>query len=850
MPFRYQKHCLHAAFFIGLAFALGAAELPDYQTIAQNTESVAAEDADIDFLSETLAVPDDATFDVDTEVDTEQNRDKLREVWTKTKAFMKSAVTKDEAFKLPDSVLASWADSGCKMNRQKGKTFLDRNSCNADCIVVVNTLEGKVNPLTQNGLVDIASALQDAVDKASREVKRSAFPSCNVILPKGHYTITKAISMRSHVHVVGNSATITLPQRNYHFDKYFPAFEFKGQGINDANPSTADAPLFTFSAPPSKPIGPGRQINLPSDVASAAAKLLARKERVVLRAYLIGVPDMTQFLDTQHKVLYEKYADVVDPNGEGWAKNPIGYLVEVLSVSSSNVAQLRSSLPFTFHQHPFALQMLPASLFVANSALTDLFLVRPPVSPSDIQIIQANYCEGDSSQCDIIKKKNQDMALTEAIMVVMRYTLDVEIARNSMTGIVRSGTWMDNTLHACFHSNIVTNAHLFGDTGPGLGNGVTISEYSSYNSIIRNSFSTLRHAMLLQFGANSNVVAGNKNDKVRCQMCRESPVPRAAVQPVVDKLIARLKQLQQATVGIVNLATPVENSWARVILHDLVFNTSEPAVSTACANLQHDDASMQFSLLGQNIDWCADVSFHGLFSNNNLVEGNDVESIKIADYYGPSPSNVVFGNRINAGTLSVVVDRASTDTMLVDNLFTHGGINFLDDASSATCIGNKKGKLQPPISEFSLFSGPCALIKAHSKFLNLFFESHTKVMKMMSWFTDSCAYWDKNTGGKDNKFECIHDNMISVKARPESLFAHNTLKACTELKNECFDGLTGPASKHFCYVKSQSPASSTDSKVHRSGDVDAELTDAYDGDDDADVEMDSALLDDAIDNDV
>jgi len=842
MPFSYQKHCLHAVVLIGLAFALCAADSPGSQFTAENAESVAANDADIDFLSESPAVPDDVTIDVDTQ----QKRGEWRELWTKGWAYLKSWVTKDEEFKLPGSVLASWKDSGCRTTRQKRTNFLPNYLCNDDCIVVVNTQEAKVNPLTQNGLVDITAQLQGAVEKASVAATRRGIPTCTVMLPKGgQYTISKTISVRSRVHVMGNSATITLPQRSS-LVPYFPAFEFKGQG-------TADVPLFTFSTPPSKPIGPGQQIDLPSNVASAAAQLLARKERVVLRAYLLGVPDMQQFLDTQHKILYENYADVVNPNSKGeWAKNPIGFLVEVLSVSSSNVAQLRSSLPFKFHRSPFAMQMIPASNFVANSALTDLFLVRPSVSPSDIKIIQANYCEGDSSQCKAIKDENAAMHLQEAIMVVMRYTLDVQISRNSMTGIIRSGTWMDNTLHACFHDNIVTNAHLFGDTGPGFGNGVTLSEYSSYNSVSRNSFSTLRHAMLLQFGANSNVVANNKNNRVRCQMCRPSPMSHASAQSKVDELVAKLKQVQKVTLGIVDLATPLERSWGKVIIHDLSLIASEPAVSTACANLQHDDSSKQFSLLGQNIDWCADISFHGLFSNNNLVEGNDVESIKIADYYGPSPSNVVFGNRINAGTLSVVVDRASTDTMLVDNLFTHGGISFLDDASSVTCIDNKKGSWQPPISEFSVFSTPCTLLNAFSATLNTFVKSHTKVGKFTKWITDGCAYWDKNTGGKENKFDCIHDNIISVKARPESLFADKTQKACTQLKNACFDGMQGPVSKRFCYIQSPSPAPPTVSELESSPldedqYIDAELTDANDGDDDVDVELDSALYEDGSD---
>ena len=278
MQFRYQELCSLAVFLIGFAFALCAADSSNPDFLVENTESIVSNDADIDFLSESLSIPDDATFDADMA----QNRGKLKVLWTKTKAFFKDAVTKDEEFKLPGSVHASWRDSGCRMARQQTSSFFRRKTCSDVCNIIVNTIEAKVNPLTQNGLADIAANLQDAVERASIAATRRRLPSCTVTLPKGQYTISKTISVPSRVHVMGNSATITLPQRNPRINdgKYFPAFKFQGQGIG--KDSTADVPLFTFSTPPSKPIGPGKQINLPSNVALAAAGMLARKERVVL----------------------------------------------------------------------------------------------------------------------------------------------------------------------------------------------------------------------------------------------------------------------------------------------------------------------------------------------------------------------------------------------------------------------------------------------------------------------------------------------------------------------------------------------------------------------------------------
>ena len=123
----------------------------------------------------------------------------------------------------------------------------------------------------------------------------------------------------------------------------------------------------------------------------------------------------------------------------------------------------------------------------------------------------------------------------------------------------------------------------------------------------------------------------------------------------------------------------------------------------------------------------------------------------------------------------------------------------------------------------------------------------------MKWITDGCAYWDRNTGGKANKFKCMNDNIMGVKARPQSLFADTTLKACTDLKPECFDGMQGPAPKRFCDVKSPSSSAKTDSSPPKTNsrlddddqDVDADMGDAYDSDDDVDVEMDT--LDDSDD---
>jgi len=206
------------------------------------------------------------------------------------------------------------------------------------------------------------------------------------------------------------------------------------------------------------------------------------------------------------------------------------------------------------------------------------------------------------------------------------------------------------------------------------------------------------------------------------------------------------------------------------------------------------------------------VSFHGLYSNNNLIEGNDVDTIKIADYYGPSPSNVVFGNRINARSLGIVVDRASTDTAIVDNLFTDGGVSFFDDASTAMCVENKQCltpwscllKQAPEFHDIDFFKSSCGLFRSTTVQTALSSLYTTKLGKKVDLqgkvkiANDGCAYLDRVLGGRDDKNACEDQNDKKFTDRPASLFSDRTLKACSELSPKCFDGMRRPAAKVTC----------------------------------------------------
>lgn len=309
--------------------------------------------------------------------------------------------------------------------------------------------------------------------------------------------------------------------------------------------------------------------------------------------------------------------------------------------------------------------------------------------------------------------------------------------------------------------------------------------------------------MLLQYGANSNVVANNKNDKVRCQICRPSPVPDATA--AIIHQVLRLG-------GFV--LSPLEEAWSKVSVDALKLDEKIPAVQTACVNTQYENNdAKEFTLLGKKFDWCADVSFHGLYSNNNLIEGNDVDTIKIADFYGPSPSNVIFGNRIKARSLGIVVDRASTHTTIVDNLFMDGGISFFDDASSAVCIENKQCilqgascviKQQPEFHDIDFGKSSCEWYTSSGVQYGVDKLALTKLGKEVdlqqknNQIKDGCAYLNRILGGRRNKDACEAQNDDNYSPRPASLFADTTLKACSDLLPKCFDNMRRPAPRLSC----------------------------------------------------
>jgi hypothetical protein len=646
---------------------------------------------------------------------------------------------------------------------------------------------------------------------------------------------------------MGNSASIILPFRS---GKFFPAFEFQGQG--DVDPALS----FDFSSRVSPSVGPGKIITLPSNVAAAAAKLLADNQRVVMKAVLSGVPNLRVFNDTEHTFLYEHYRELVH-GPDGWAQDPVGYLVEILGVNS-NVAQLRSSLPFEFGQRPFSLKLIPGSQFVTGASLTDLFLSRPPLSSSDVQIVQAKSCKkDDSTQCKLIHDAFDNMAIGAADMVKLTYALDVNIARNDFTGIVRSAALFDNTLHSCFNDNIVTDAHIFADTGAGQGDGIILNGYSSYNSVVTNSFSKLRHAMLLQYGANSNVIANNRNDNVRCQICRPSPW-------TPDKASDMRKTLQSNVIlkPLVSRYS-LDQTFNTIVFHSVTLDSGHSAVNTACINTQFENnPSKEFNFLGNNLDWCADVSFHGFFSNNNLIEGNVVDSIKIADYYGPSPSNVVYGNLVKAPTLGILVDRASTDTVLIDNLFLKGGFTFLDDASSTVCLNNKQcvtptscQKLQPEFHDIDIFETPCANFNSGPLQVALKAFASTKLGKflginsLVDSVKEACEFANHILGGRGNRDACARLNVQSSSA-PASFFTTKSLKMCSLMSTQCFVNVGRVVVKKTCVKSSESvlsPASARSSNQNdvdeddRAGDDNSNDDDDAGDDGDADVE---ALIED------
>lgn len=53
------------------------------------------------------------------------------------------------------------------------------------------------------------------------------------------------------------------------------------------------------------------------------------------------------------------------------------------------------------------------------------------------------------------------MKIEDADLVQLSYALDISVARNEFTGIVRSAAIFENTLHSCFTDNTVSDASCF-----------------------------------------------------------------------------------------------------------------------------------------------------------------------------------------------------------------------------------------------------------------------------------------------------------------------------------------------------------------------------------------------------
>lgn len=90
-----------------------------------------------------------------------------------------------------------------------------------------------------------------------------------------------------------------------------------------------------------------------------------------------------------------------------------------------------------------------------------------------------------------------------------------------------------------------------------------------------------------------------------------------------------------------------------------------------------------------------DISIHGHFTYMNLFEGNDVQFIQVADYWGPAgPFTTLFRNRVRKRDLRV--NDHSHRTNVVGNTVVHGGIVVDRTAEDVLVRGNRiRGVLDP-----------------------------------------------------------------------------------------------------------------------------------------------------------
>jgi len=220
---------------------------------------------------------------------------------------------------------------------------------------------------------------------------------------------------------------------------------------------------------------------------------------------------------------------------QSWAQDAVGQFLEVVSVIGN---EIRFRTPINFSSSAELNPRIRPQKLVRNVGLENLYIEKTVARGQTIAYRNTAYCW----------IRNIESNHTRRSHVNITTSLGHEI-RDSY-----------------FHSS-------FSYGGGGSGYGVECNDHATNNLIENNIFDSLRHAMLVQVGANGNVYGYNYS-----------------------------------------------------------------------VNTVQGDGETNL-----NIGWISpDISIHGHYTFMNLFEGNEVEEIGIADWWGPAgPGNTFFRNKVN-----------------------------------------------------------------------------------------------------------------------------------------------------------------------------------------------------------
>jgi len=156
---------------------------------------------------------------------------------------------------------------------------------------------------------------------------------------------------------------------------------------------------------------------------------------------------------------------------QGWSENSVGQLLEIDNISGNTIA-LKSTLNINFF--PRLKPLIRSVNMIINSGLEDLYIEKKEASGHTIYLEHAAYC----------RIKGIESYHTRRSHVSVSACLGNDIRENY------------------FH-------HSFSYGGGGSGYGVECNLHSTGTLVENNIFDSLRHAMMVQTGANGNVFAYN-----------------------------------------------------------------------------------------------------------------------------------------------------------------------------------------------------------------------------------------------------------------------------------------------------------------------------------------------------